>query len=50
MRFEFFFSLHHRLGHHSNGVLEGLPFVAEPDANHFALVAQLMRQTGDFRT
>lgn len=32
----------HRLGHHAHRVLERLALVAEPDANHFPLVAQLM--------
>lgn len=40
--------LNDRLGHHSNSIFERLSFVAEPNAYHFAFVAQLMGESGDF--
>lgn len=39
--------LDHSLGHHADGILEGLPFVAEPDTDHFSFVTQLMRHSCD---
>lgn len=40
--------LDHALGHHAHCVLQRLPLVAEPNADHFALVAKLVGQAGDF--
>lgn len=41
-------NLHDAFRHHPHGVLQGLAFVAEPNPNDFAVVAQLVRQCRDF--
>ena len=40
--------LDHALGHHSDGVLESLSFITEPNTNDLSLVTQLMGQTSNF--
>lgn len=43
-----YWCLHHAFGHHSDGVLESLSFVAEPYSDDLAFIAELMCQSSDF--